>query len=76
MVSVARADKARSLVSLARGPAEAEKQLQQTKQTTKTPYRTHAKSTGSESFPDHARRTSLSSRWLAMATCSPARANP
>ena len=33
MVSVARADKARSLVSLARGPAEAEKPQQQTKQT-------------------------------------------
>ena len=74
MVSVARAGEARSLVSLARGPAEAEKPQQQTKQTTKTPYRTHAKSTGSESFPDHARRTSESTRWLAMA--SPVKASP
>ena len=67
MVSVAHADKARSLVSLARGPAEAEKPQQQTKPTTKKPCRTHTKSTGSESFPDHAVPTSDSTL---------ARANP
>ena len=54
MVSVARADKARGLISLARGPAEAEKPQQQTKQTTKEARQTHANTTGSGCFLDSA----------------------